>query len=63
MDCSRGGIAKESTHTVVTLRAASDWWPDVVDSDLPITVQQYTTSDGRIRIVIYSNGLRVYTRG
>lgn len=63
MDCPRGGIATESTHTVTTLSKAQEWFADARENDLPITVQQYTTPDGRIKAVIYSDGVKIHTKG
>lgn len=53
MLCPRGSICKESTHSVSSLLAAKEWWPDVTCDDLPVTVVQQTASNGRVMYLVY----------
>lgn len=55
MQCSRGSMTTDTTHSVLTLKTAQEWYPEVTDSDLPITVDQERASNGRLRITIHNN--------
>ncbi len=64
MESPRGGACTESTHKVKTLDTAQEWFVDAKESDLPMTVQQWKTQDGRIcAIFSNSNGERIGARG
>ena len=47
MDNPRGGNCRESTHKVTTLKCAQEWYAKAKESDLPMTVLQWTTPNGR----------------
>ena len=64
MESPRGGTCTESTHKVKTLDTAQEWFSGATDGDLPMTVLQWKTSDGRIcAIFSNSNGERIGDRG
>jgi hypothetical protein len=64
MECPRGSIVTESTHTVKTLDKARDWFDDITSDDLPITVNQFKSGNGRLRVQIYNNkGRLIHNRG
>lgn len=64
MECSRGSICVESTHKVKTYDMAQAWCSDVQVSDLPVTIQQFTASGGRVLIRIFDkDGSLIYSKG
>lgn len=64
MECPRGSICTESTHTVKTLEKAAEWFPDVSAQDLPVTVKTYKAGNGRMLIKVYgSKNTLIHTRG
>lgn len=64
MECPRGSICTESTHTVKTLDKALEWCPPVKDCHLPITVSINKAQGGRMLIKVYSHdNLLIHKRG
>ena len=56
-------MCKQSTHEVKTLDKAREWYPEVAEGQLPIHVEQMTASNGRVRVVVSSDGVVVHSRG
>ncbi len=64
MQCPRGSECKESTHEVKTLEKAKEWHEGVTDKDLPITVQQFTASNGRVMVKVFAScGSMIKSKG
>lgn len=64
MYCNRGSTTTESTHEVKTLAKAKEWFSDVLESDLPIKVNQHTAANGRIYATIFNNrNEQIHRRG
>ncbi len=64
MECPRGSMCKESTHQVITIKTALEWFSGAKVEDLPLTVQQQTAANGRIHAKVFGNdGELLYTRG
>lgn len=64
MECQRGSICTESTHEVKTMQKAQEWYQDVKESDLPITVYSSASSNGRLYARIYGvKGNLIHVRG
>jgi hypothetical protein len=53
MDDPRGGMLSESTHQVKTIGKARKWYVDCYEHQLPITINQNISSDGRIFLRVY----------
>ena len=52
MECPRGSLVTETTHQVKKINTAREWYSEVNDKDLPISVTQYTALNGRCVIKI-----------
>jgi cystathionine beta-lyase family protein involved in aluminum resistance len=64
MECPKGSACKESTHTVTTFDKAVEWFNSVSASDLPITIEQRKSSDGRLMVWIENcKGEFIHKRG
>jgi len=53
MICPKGSLCSESTHEVKTLSVAQQWFNDVIESQLPITVNTFNGEGGRLRISVF----------
>ena len=65
MQCKCGGEMRDGTHEVKTLSGASEWFPEVVESDLPLSIYQ-NTCPGCTRLhfkVKNADGLILKTQG
>lgn len=57
-------MCSESSHQVKTMAKAAEWFPRVVTSQLPITVDSSTGAGGRVCVRIYSaSGKLIERRG
>lgn len=63
MECPRGSTCTESTHEVKTIDKALEWFDQCHESDLPITINTFKSSNGRMRVKIYSKNQLIYKRG
>jgi hypothetical protein len=64
MMCPRGSICRESTHQVKTIDVAQQWFSGVTIKDLPITVQGWKSSGGRIMYWVSNNmGELIFKKG
>lgn len=64
MICPKGSECTETTHDVKTIAVAREWFDGVNVSDLPITVNQVKSSNGRLMLKIYSKDKQlIYSRG
>ena len=54
MECPRGKTCIERNHEVYSLKAAQEWFAGVVESDLPVSVNQLEGAGGRLRVTVYS---------
>ena len=64
MDCPRGMLCRERTHTVTTIKGAYDWFNGILESDLPIVVNQVEGAGGRLQIKIFNKHNRlIYAKG
>lgn len=64
MQCPRGSETKMTEHQVKTLASAKEWFYGVQQYDLPITVRQDITRNGRCMITVYdNNGKKIHQRG
>jgi len=53
MECPRGSETTSSQHTVKTLAKAQEWSTvPVYEEDLPVTIHQDKTRNGRLRITV-----------
>lgn len=62
MICQKGSECSETTHEVKTMAAAIEWFTGVTEDDLPITVNQIKSIEGRLMIKVYSNDKRLIHR-
>jgi len=65
MECPRGSETLSSQHEVKTKDKAVEWCRfDVEEDQLPLTIHQDKTPNGRMRVKIYnSNGVLIVGRG
>ena len=64
MQCPKGGQITEQTHTVKTMTKAREWYAEVAEDDLPVTIQKSSTTDGRMHYkVISRDGEKLYQKG
>jgi len=64
MECPRGSYCRESTHQVKTMDKALEWYPEALESHLPITVTSQVASDGRRHVKVHDlNDNLIFTRG
>jgi hypothetical protein len=64
MQDPKGGYLKESQHKVKTLSGAQSWFTGTIENDLPVTIYQWETSNGRHAYMVKnSEGELVYKRG
>jgi len=64
MECPKGSECKESSHQVKTAQKATEWFDGVTENDLPLTIRQVTSSDGRVMIKVYDrNQNLIHKRG
>ena len=64
MQCPKGGQITEQTHTVKTMTKAKEWYAEVAEDDLPVTIQKSLTTDGRMHYkVINRDGEKLYQKG
>ena len=65
MECPRGSETLSSQHEVKTKDKAGEWCRfDVEEDQLPLTIHQDKTPNGRMRVKIYnSNGVLIVGRG
>jgi len=57
MNCNKGGQTADRSHNVTTLAKAKEWWPGVLITDLPLTIDQYEAPGGRLHIKIFDRNL------
>ena len=50
----RGGQLSEQSHQVKTLAKAREWYERAVPSQLPLTVEQLKTRDGRVHLRVFA---------
>ena len=64
MECPKGSECKESSHEVKTAKKATEWFDGANESDLPLTVRQVTSADGRVMIKVYDRNKKlIHQRG
>jgi len=64
MDNPKGGECRTSSHEVKTLKTGREWLSSVTANDLPVQIDQRTTSDGRMFAYIYNkDGKLIGKRG
>ena len=64
MECPKGSECKESSHVVKTEQKATEWFDGATENDLPLTIRQVTSSDGRVMIKVYDrNQNLIHQRG
>lgn len=64
MECPRGSVCTESAHQVKTLAKAREWYAQASEDDLPLRIEQWRSSDGRLRVIVYgANGDVLTKRG
>ncbi len=63
MQCPRGSSCTETNHDIKTLKAAQEWFSEVTEDQLPITVNQVRAANGRLRVMVYSAGKLINERG
>lgn len=63
MECPNGSICTEIAYNVITLRKAMEWFPDCKEYQLPIKVNSFKASNGRVLVKIYSNGKLIHSKG
>ena len=56
MQCPKGGQITEQTHTVKTMAKAKEWYAEVAEDDLPVSIQKSITSEGRIHYKVINRG-------
>ena len=52
MECPRGSLLTETTHQVKKIQTAREWYSEVREEDLPISVTQYTALNGRCLVKV-----------
>ena len=64
MECPKGSEMKQSSHQVLTLEKAKEWFAGTLNYDLPITIVQNTSAEGRVMIKVYDNNNKlIHQRG
>jgi hypothetical protein len=64
MECDRGSVCKEQSHTVKTIDKAREWFPDAEIIDLPLRIEQRISSSGRIYARFFNKaGKLIGTKG
>lgn len=64
MECPKGSECRESSHAVKTADKATEWFDGVSENDLPLTIRQTTSSDGRVMIRVYDKDKKlIHQRG
>ena len=65
MECPRGSETLSSQHEVKTMAKAAEWCRFEVEGDqLPLTIHQDKTPNGRLRVKIFNNnGVLIVERG
>ena len=52
----------ESDHIVKTLDKANEWFNGVSENDLPVTINQVKSSNGRLMVKVFSSGNKLIHR-